>query len=43
MNTQVPGLKIRNGELEIEGDFNFELSLCLIADDFIQFSKSNSQ
>lgn len=39
MNTQVPKLKIQNGELEIEGDFDFKLSPTTITDDFIAIKK----
>jgi len=39
MKTQVPKIKIKNGELQIEGDFNFELSPTIIAEDLIPIKK----
>ena len=39
MKTQVPKIKIENGELQIEGNFNFELSPTIINNDLIPIKK----
>jgi hypothetical protein len=39
MKTQVPKIKIENGELEIDGDFSFELSPVVITEDLIPIKK----
>ena len=39
METQVPKIKIENNELQIEGNFNFELSPTIITKDFIPIKK----
>ena len=39
MKTQVPKIKVENGELQIEGNFNFELSPTIITDDLIPIKK----
>jgi hypothetical protein len=39
MKTQVPKIKIENGELQIDGDFKFELSPTIITEDLIPIKK----
>jgi hypothetical protein len=39
MKTQVPKIKIENGELQIDGDFKFELSSIIITEDLIPIKK----
>ena len=39
MKTKVPKIKIENGELHIEGDFNFQLSPTIITEDLIPIKK----
>lgn len=39
MKTQVPKIKIENGELQTEGDFKFELSPTIITEDLIPIKK----
>ncbi len=39
MKTQVPKIKIENGELQIEGDFKFESSPTIITEDLIPIKK----
>jgi len=39
MKTQVPKIKIENGELLIDGDFKFELSPTIITEDLIPIKK----
>lgn len=39
MKTQVPKIKIENGELQIEGNFNFELSPTIITEDLVSIKK----
>ena len=39
MKTQVPKIKVENGELQIEGNFNFELSPTIITEDLIPIKK----
>ncbi len=39
MKTQVPKIKIENDELQIEGDFKFELSPTIITEDSIPIKK----
>lgn len=38
MKKQIPKIKIENGELQIEGNFNFELSPTIITEDLIMVS-----
>lgn len=39
MKAQYPKIKIENGELQIEGDFKFELSSTIITEDLIPIKK----
>jgi len=39
MKTQTPKIKIENGELQIDGDFKFELSPTIITEDLIPIKK----
>jgi hypothetical protein len=39
MKNQVPKIKIENSELQIEGDFKFELSPTIITEDLIPIKK----
>lgn len=39
MKTELPKIKIKNGELQIEGNFNFELSPTIITEDLIPIKK----
>jgi hypothetical protein len=39
MKTQVPKLKIENEELQIDGDFKFEVSSTIITEDLIPIKK----
>lgn len=39
MKTQVPKIKIENEQLQIEGNFNFELSPTIITEDLVPIKK----
>lgn len=39
MKTKVPKIKIENGELQIDGDFKFELSPTIFTEDLIPIKK----
>ena len=39
MKTQIPKIKIENGEIKIEGNFNFELSPTIITEDLTPIKK----